>query len=228
MKRSSLFFDFNQNIFNINMIYNTHTLNIFCDASYKSKNRLACYGVVATCMDDIIDYRYKLVSNTSSNGGELRGFRCAIDLALRHINEYEYINIFCDSQFSILGVRDYYFTWKYINGSLINSQNKEAALQEIFNECQNMIYQSGIYTKLKLFYQPGHVGTSFGNLNNAIKKFKNGNYLKCNIDINLMRYISTYNNYVDQNSRSFLNRSDFSKKYVDPVKFVPLNKINIY
>ena len=89
--------------------YNFDTLNIFCDASITGKygNQTGCYGVVAVYLDNIVDECYKLVSNTTSNQSELKGLRAAISMANKYKNNYKNINIFCDSQVSILGLRDY-------------------------------------------------------------------------------------------------------------------------
>ena len=202
--------------------YNFDTLNIFCDASITGKygNQTGCYGVVAVYLDNIVDECYKLVSHTTSNQSELKGLRAAISMANKYKNTYKNINIFCDSQVSILGLRDYIYNWRYNakDNKLYNTSRVPVANQEIFLECFYML-QDLQFTNLHFYHQAGHIDNTLDKLLRASEVFRRSNNIKCNIDLNIIRFISTYNTYVDMNSRSLLRRSDINKNYIDPIEF---------
>lgn len=201
--------------------YNKSTLNIFCDASImgNKNNYTGCYGVVAVNKDNVLDSVYRLVSDTTNNESELKGLRAAISMANKWRNDFAYINIFCDSQISIFGLRDYIYRWKYKDGILYGTANNPIVNQKIFIECHYMLMDTGLQEQVKLFHQSGHVDNGYNNIKNAAMVFKKSNNVRGYVDLNLIRYISTYNNYVDHNSRSHLRRSDRSLKYIDPVYF---------
>ena len=225
---SSLFFG---NGIAFDMFYNTRTLNIFSDASIVSKKDGfdGCYGAVAVVMDDIIDKTFRQVSDTTVNNCEVKGLRAAIDIACKYKDQFDYINIFSDSQISIFGLRDYIFKWKYnIHDHLLyTSSGKPAVNQEIFIECHNMLLYSGLYNKINLIHQSGHVDNRYSSLNQAACTFRKANGVNGKIDLNFIRYISTYNTYVDQTSRSILRRSNMRENYyMDPIYFEAQGKIN--
>jgi hypothetical protein len=75
---------------------------------------------------------------------------------------------------------------------------------------------------ISLYYQPGHVDYGYNNLVKAAEHFRRGNMIKSheNIDLNFIRYISTWNNYVDSTSRSMLRRNKMNdQEYIDPLIF---------
>lgn len=224
---SGLFFD-NTGI-QLSQIYNKKTLNIFCDASIIKRNNITtgCYGVVAVCMDDIIDSIYKQVSNTTSNNSEVKGLRAALSLANKYKYNFPIINIFSDSQISVFGLRDYIYNWKYNihDGLLYGSADKPIKNQEIFIECYHLM-NTIKHAKLNIFHQSGHIDNKYENIKKASMVFSRSNNIHGTVDLNLIRYISTYNNYVDQTSRSLLRRSNLSLLYEDPILFVSKGKIS--
>lgn len=225
---SSLFFGTGVSI---NQFYNFKTLNIFSDASIirAPYGFDGCYGVVAVVRDEIIDTTMRLVSNTTVNNCEIKGIRAAIDLAIKYKDQFDYINIFSDSQISIFGLRDYIYKWKYnIKDELLyTSSGKPAVNQEIFIECHKMLLESGLYNKINLIHQSGHINSNYASLQKAAVVFRKANGVAGPIDLNFIRYISTYNDFVDHNSRSLLHATNMREnKFVDPVKFVASGNIN--
>lgn len=218
----------------ISQFYNNETLNIFCDASIVGKpdNFTGCYGVVAVVKDNIIDTCYRIVSNTTNNNSEIKGLRAAISMAYKWKDNFSNINIFCDSQVSVFGLRDYIYKWSYNpkNNMLYTSSNKPAANQSVIIECHYMMKELMNITNcnIRIFHQAGHVGNTYNSINEASCIFAKSNNIIGKIDLNLIRYISTYNNYVDQNSRRYLKKSDLNIKYFDPVSFVAKGRINRY
>lgn len=200
-------------------IYNDKTLNIFSDASMRK--HMGCYGVIAVCKDDIIDTMIRPCSNSTSNSSELRGLRGAIILAQKWSPYYYHINIFSDSQVSLFGLRDYIFNWKQKGDTLYTTANKPVANQSIFVECYQMLLPLQGTNDIKLYHQSGHVDNGYENINQAARSFGKSNNIRLPIDLNLIRYISTYNNYVDSVSRSMVRRTNMKDQYIDPLSFFP-------
>ena len=217
---------------NLSQFYNKDTLNIFCDASIfgRTGNFTGCYGVIAVVKDDIIDTCYRLVSNTTNNNSEVKGLRAAISMANKWKNQFKYINIFSDSQISINGLKDYIYRWKFNpkDNKLYTSSGTPAANQSVFIECHYMMLEleSIANSIIRIFHQSGHVDNAYNSIKQAAVVFSKANNIAGNIDLNFIRYISTYNNYVDQTSRSLLRRSNRSLEYCDPICFEAKGRIN--
>jgi ribonuclease HI len=221
-------------IINLSSIYNQDTLNIFSDASIH-KNMYTtngCYGVVAVCRDIILNSSFKLVSDTTSNNSEIKGLRAAVCFADMYKTNFKYINIFSDSQISIFGLRDYIYKWRFNNkdGMLYGSAGTPVKNQEIFIDAFNILAFALQYNpNIRLFHQSGHVGNDYDKLRKAAAVFRSSNNINGNIDLNLIRYISTYNDYVDKTSRSILLKNIKllnNSKFIDPVSFYAKNKIS--
>lgn len=213
--------------------YNSDTLNIFSDASiiYDEKNNkcTGCYGVVCVTRDTIIDQCYHLVSDTTNNNSEIKGIRAALSFANIYRGRFKYINIFSDSKISIDGLRDYIYRWSYNpkDGLLYTSTGKPAANQAIFIECNQMMNILGAdpYTMFCLYHQNGHINDSYRDLCRAANTFSRSNNIYGKVDINLIRYISTYNDIVDKTSRSILKRNGHQDGYMDPIQFYTIGKV---
>lgn len=219
----------------LSQYYNSDTLNIFCDASIISRSGkyTGCYGAVAVCKDEIIDSCFKQVSETTNNNAEIKAIRAAISIANKFKSRYRFINIFSDSQISIFGLRDYIYKWKYNpnDGLFYGSAGTPIANQSIFIECHNLIMEYfALYSDctLSYYHQSGHVDNGYNNLREASIVFSKSNKILGSIDLNFIRYISTYNNYVDSTSRSLLRRANLSETYTDPIEFIAQGKINRY
>lgn len=224
-------------VFNIEEMYNESTLNIFCDASIarSGSSYNGCYGVVAVCMDDMLFSDFRLVSDTTNNNSEIKAIRAALSVANRFKTQFKQINIFSDSQISVYGLKYYIYNWKYnVNQkTLVSSSDKPVVNQEVFIEAHNMIVELEKYECciISLYHQPGHIGTDYDSIIKASDVFCKSNNIRGNIDLNSIRYIGVYNNYVDNMSRSLLRRSINEVKtgnYCDPISFVATGKINKY
>lgn len=211
--------------------YNKYTLNIFSDASIlgKGKTCTGCYGVVCVFEDTLVDSCYHIVSHTTNNDSELKGIRTALSFANKYKDQFKYINIFSDSKISIDGLRYYIYNWKYNskNGLLYTSTGKPAANQSLFIECNQLLNLLGEYPYcvIKLFHQNGHVGNTYNELKRSANTFASSNNIY-QVDLNLMRYISTYNNIVDITSRKILRSKGICEDYVDPLSFGTNEKIH--
>lgn len=215
--------------FMIDMLKNPDTLNIFSDASMRTRVKSqhildSCYGSVAVNMDTIIDERFRVISDTTVPAAEIRGLRCSLSLALQYRYNFKVINIFSDSQIALFGLRDYIYGWRYgKDGVLYNKSYTNAVKnQELFVECFQMLCELRKTNIVNLYHQSGHVENSLDALRKGIEVFKRSNNIKGTMDYNTIRYISLYNNYVDNKSRSFIRGINvYENTFVDPLIFYP-------
>lgn len=231
--KNHLFFDLNQNI-TLDMFYNDNTINIFCDASVRNKGKTSydiCYGVVAVQKDTILDSEFRIATDSTNNEGEIKGLRSALSMAAKFVDSFQFVNIFSDSKISIIGLREYIYNWKY-DPSIRGLRTRSGSIvsnQSIFIECYQMLsHIDQLYPeKIQLFHQRGHINTNIDDLLKAQQSFGSENHITGKIDLNLTRYLSTWNDYVDNTSRSVLRRSNLKCTYEDAVNFYlngPLNK----
>lgn len=205
-------------------IYKQNILNIFCDASTRKRGNEVdvCYGAVAVCEDTIIDEVYRINTNSTNNNAEIKAIRAGVLLAIRYKNQYEKINLFSDSQISLFGIRDRIFTWTYHDDGYIYGYDSRIKSQDVFIDIMNMIVSHNV--QIQFYHQKGHVTNKFNSLKQAAYVFIASNNIRNKVDINLIRYISDYNNLVDKKSRSVLCNTDISKlNIVEPIKFYALN-----
>lgn len=215
-------------VFMVDMLKNPDTINIFSDASMrvrsKQNNTLdSCYGAVAVNKDNIIDELFRVSSDTTVPAAEIRGLRCALRLAMKYRYNYKVINIFSDSQIALFGLRDYIYGWKYNKGNLCTKYSAKAVKnQELYIECFQILNELRTTNIVNLYHQPGHVDNGLEALKEAIKVFKTSNNIRGRVDYNTIRYISLYNNYVDNKSRSFIRGINvYENYYQDPLIFYP-------
>ena len=219
---------------NLSDIYNPYTLNIFSDASTRvcrGGRTAGCYGVIAVCMDNIIYSYYRIHSDTTSNAEEARGVAGALSLALSYRYNFKNINIFSDSKISIIGIRDFASKWYYEDNNLYRKKYGSALVsnQNIFTE----MYMSAIEllktNQLGLYHIKGHVNleahakTLDRQIHNAYNVFMRENKMYNQFDMNIIRYLCTYNSFVDHGSRSLLYRTNVQDNldYRDAVEFYP-------
>lgn len=224
--------------FTIDMFKNKDTLNIFSDASMrtveKSTNTLAsCYGSVAVNADSIIDEVFRLQSISTVPAAEIRGIRCSLSLALKWRSEFRVINLFSDSQVAILGLRDYISNWQYdmsTNKYYIKSGKSRNYVknQELYIECFRMLQELCRTNIVNLFHQSGHIENGFNSIKRATNTFAKSNGIIGIVSYELIRYISVYNNYVDNKSRSFIRTTNvFDNQYIDAIEFYPTGNLYI-
>ena len=211
--------------FSLEQIKNKDTLNVFSDASMRKSNDgtfAGCYYAVAVCGADILDNKYGFNSDSTVNACEIRGIRNSIILAMKYRYQFPYINIFCDSQVSVFGLRDYLPNWFFDpeTGLLYNSTKQPVANQSVFVECNAFLANLRMTNIVNLYHQSGHVKNGYECIEKAANIFKRSNRIPGVVDLNLIRYISLYNNYVDRVSRSILRKTNiFDNNFIDPVEF---------
>lgn len=203
-------------------IVNEYTLNIFTDASIKNREYGydGCYGAIAVYNGEIIDEIYRVITNTTNNNAEIKGVRAGVFLALKYQNTFSTINLFSDSQISIFGIRDRFLTWTLSpTGVLLGKNGQEILSQDIFLEIVYLILLHNL--RINFIHQKGHVSFKSDSLMQAQHVFRASNSIRGRIDIGIIRFISKWNNIVDETSRSYLNRFNGSRSTYDPIKFLP-------
>ena len=200
--------------------FNSETLNIFTDASMNSYGNSGCAGECLVFGD--MDKRFPLlntslntrvIKNCTNNFAEGRAIVDALYFALKYRDKYRTIRIISDSQINIYGIRDRILNWKISKkkgdngfGHFVGSQGA-IKNQDIFIEAQNIILENNL--SVELLHQAGH--TSFSNPDLLIKSgelFKKYNNITDDLDIELLRALTFFNNYVDRNTRDVLYTVD--------------------
>lgn len=213
----------------LEMLYNTDTLNLFSDASttsaYGRKAQItACFGSVAVCCDRIIAEEYRVESSTTVPAAELRGIIASLSIALLYRNNFKVINIFSDSQIALRGLRDYIYNWEYQpkKDRFINTSNSAVKNQELYIEAFALLQNLRQTNIVNLFHQKGHVDSGWNEVNRACNLFKSINGIQGNISLPVITYISTFNNYVDNKTRTVLHQTDLSNYYQDAIEYLPM------
>lgn len=204
----------------INTFYNADTLNIFCDASMRKRGNAqdGCYGAIALCGDTLVDKLIRINSNTTNNNCEIKAIKAGVILGIRHGGMFKMVNVFSDSQISIFGIRDRLYGWNCYNGVLYGSSNQPVSSQDIYIEIMMLMIE---YSQIiNFWHQKGHVSNSGKTLNEALHTFLSSNRIRDPVDINLIRYISKYNDRIDNETRSVLYQTDIYKKQIKhPLEF---------
>lgn len=222
--------------FTLDMINNRDTLNLFSDASMRpfnrAKNELStCYGSVAVSNDTIIDEMLRMQTVSTVPAAEIRGIRCSLSLALKWRYHFRVINIFSDSQLALFGLRDYIYNWYYNtnDGRYYSGQRNKSEVvnQEIILECFYMLEELRRTNIVNLFHQKGHIENGMESIKKALVTFKKSNGIIGSIDYSTIRYISCYNNYIDNKTRSLIRRTDMfgDIQYSDAVIFNPVDNL---
>ena len=132
-----------------------------------------------------------------------------INEAVRHMYQFPKIRVISDSQVTIFNIRDRIINWKVSKkdpNQLIGT-NGAIKNQELFMEMLFTILQTGVH--IEFVHQGGHVDFSDQKtIDRAAHIFKASNNIRDEVDPELIRAISYFNNYVDRASREFLHSAD--------------------
>lgn len=205
-----------------NNLFNSETLNIFCDASIKQieigdySEYIGCPGAVviatgATGKREIINTEIYTLRNSTNNNSEIRAIAIAVNNAIRYKHGYNIINIFSDSNICVQGLKDWVFNWVncFHNGKMHNSSGLEVANQEIFMDIINTILRNNI--SINIYHQKGHVVTNnIKSMTHAKKVFIRDNDIRVDVSDDLIAEISYYNNLIDILTKQELDKLDFN------------------
>lgn len=219
-RTKGIFFDKISKDIRLSQFYNDETLNIFSDASfvngyYNKDNRSGkgCYCCIAVCKDDIIDQRISISSHSTVPESELKGVRNSLSFANIYRPYYKYINIFSDSLYSINAINNYARDCSRYNSETPNIN----LILEIHNIYR--LIQDDPNCMVTLYHQSGHISTNnLNGMREAAAKFMRFNNFRGQNDVNFIRYISTYNNMVDNISRDYLHKH-INDEAIEPIMF---------
>ena len=216
--------------FCLNNFIRPNVVNIFTDASITqlvNGNTAGCYGAIVTNNGRIIDKEYKVCTDSTSNNSEIKAIRLGVNLAIKWRNSVNFpiiINLFSDSQISILGIRDRIYSWRCKGNNLFGSGNSLIKNQSVFIEIINIIINSNLI--INFYHQKGHVNLhELDSIDKAIHVFTASNEVRDGIDVEFIKYISTMNNKVDRTSRKYLNQKNINKYKYDAFEFSPNNHL---
>lgn len=221
-------------------IHNDRTINIFSDASMMGsggEHKYGCFGSIVVYKDDIVDKFYRLASNCTTNECELAGLRLSLSYALSKAHLVDNINIFSDSLYSVDSIRKYIYKYKFRRSSNINipigelyksTDGNSISNQSLIIECIDLYIRcKSINPNIHIYHQSGHVCIDrYDDVVRAANIFANLNHISLPLDLNIIRYISYYNNYIDKSTRAELNRycNKGGVTYTYPVEFYPMHK----
>jgi hypothetical protein len=188
----------------------------------------SCYGSVAVTSDRIIEDYIRYQSNITVPAAELRALRCSLILAKKYKDYFRTINFFSDSQLTIMTLRDYIYKWTY-DPEINEYRSRRVGRPVVVNispilECCDMLIDLQKDKCVNLYHQKGHVSNGKGSIEHATETFKKSNAIKGSVDYNFIRYISIYNNYIDNKTRSYLQmqRKDIIQNYYhDAISYIP-------
>jgi ribonuclease HI len=208
---------------NFNALFNEYTLNIFTDVSVKTgidKTVYTCSGSICTIKDKIIKTNTRILKNSTNNLGEITAILLGIEDAFLYRNKFKTINLFSDSKINVFGLREWIFSWvnSSYRGVLYSSAGKEVANQNIILTIINFILVNNL--NINLYHQNGHVNiNSMKDLMEARSNFNKFNGIRNEVDMNIIKQISFFNNYIDNHTRLILNDYD--------IKNIPESKLAI-
>ena len=228
------------NDLNFKDIFNQSTLNIFTDASIKTLEDgtvLSSPGAVCIITDDnentyILeeDFNFShIMIGSTNNDGEIRAVALGVYFAIKYKDMYENINLFSDSNICIQGLTKWIYGWvrcRDSNNRLYNSSGKEVANQDMIASLVNTIIEKKL--DMSFYHQKGHVKNSPESYEKCFDDFLVTNNLNCNLDMDIITCISTYNNYVDIKTKDALN--EFISIYyniektITPIRFTVKNE----
>lgn len=213
---------------------NQNTINIFTDASMMpmmkpdQKHTIGCYGFLTMREQTEINSGLYIDTYSTVNRAEIKGIKNAVleAINLRRKGFRGIINIFSDSQISVMGIREWIFTW-YNNGRCLeNKSGNEVANQSEFIEIMNLIVYYNPY--VNFYHMKGHVDpkdikTVCKAAGTFIRSNMDPNTPIQNIDLDFIKFISRCNNEIDNRTRWHLRNQIRPEGmiYQDPFTFIP-------
>jgi ribonuclease HI len=206
------------------MFHNPETLNIFTDSSLANGGR--GYGAIFVNGDNVLFKDIREDSSKTNNALELSAIRLALDYVYRLASQYAYINIFSDSAYSISMLKDVVYKWTFNGNYYEDSHGQRAKNQEILLEITNILLELCLKDRIRinLMYVPAHTGDKESEIYGALEAFCRINKLQESmVDVNLVRYLCTFNNYIDREARrmSMINSRHKDIVFQDAITILP-------
>lgn len=182
-------------------------LNIFSDASVTiiGPEHISCHGIY----DPKNEFRkVTILRNSTNNRGELMGVIDGILYAISQRDNYQQINLWTDSIYSMKSICEWFPAWylRKRDGIIFSNSNKPVENQDLINCAINLILDHNL--RINILHQRGHVLEKNG-LKNAIMSFGIAN--KMEIDKDAMHYASVCNQIVDEFTRNTFLEKDVTQ-----------------
>lgn len=212
-----------------NMVFNDETINIFTDASIKVTQDKHTIGSAGFCIyngKEILKIDTNIIYDTTNNHSEINAIRSGILEALKYNGSGKTINLFSDSKICIFGLRQWIFNWVNCvkNGILYGSMGTAVSNQDVILDIIYMIINNNL--NINLYHQSGHVCVCNNkSLESAKTIFMHTNNITHDVDMELIKNISTANNIIDNFTRDYLVKylegdSDYQKyEFINPISF---------
>lgn len=211
------------------IIFRPGVINIFTDASITPLGNGTwdgCSGaIVIDEKGDEIDESLLIIRHCTNNIAELMGINTGVDLGLDYVGKVRRINLFSDSKISVLGLREWIWTWlnNYRNNDLSTLRSSSGTpvknvnlIVQIINKITSIDYGR---TQFNIYHCKGHAKGK-GEL--VQKTFKDVNHI--NIPIEDAIRLADYNDRIDVLTRETLLSN--TKEYdlvIPPFTIIPLN-----
>lgn len=197
-------------------IFNNESVNIFTDASVTKKQwehgkeTIGCPGFCTVINGNIVNHFECIDRYSTNNKSEILAIYYGILEAMKYQN-FKYINLFSDSKISVIGLRDWFYNWtqNINNGIMFSTSGTPVSNQEIFLKILYTVIQNNI--RVNLFHVKGHVNPlNKTHIIDAKKVFIETNYMKTDVEDDLISTICYYNNIVDTNTRNCVRNAQLS------------------
>ena len=214
---------------NDSIIFKPGVLNIFTDASITPLGNNTwdgCSGaIVVNEKGEVIDQSLLVIRKCTNNIAELMAINTGVDLALSYIGKVSRINLFSDSKISVLGLRDWLWSWlhNYQGNDLSTLRTSSGTpvknshlIVQIINKITGIDYKT---TQFNIYHCKGHAkGKEFV----VQSTFREVNHI--DIPIEDARRLGIYNDMIDVLTRDTLlsNTRQFDE-VIPPFAIAPMN-----
>lgn len=214
-------------------IINGYTLNVFTDASIsKFPGTDIVTGGAGACFyigDQLIGSDLKILFNTTNNQSELTAILLGVIGAVQLKNKVTTINLFSDSRISVLGLREWIFS--YMNSIhdqvMYSSSGNPVANQQIILAIIDTIVRNDLH--VNIFHLRGHLDS--GKDKHTIQ-FKQS-FLKENhldpytiIDDEVIQFLINGNSNIDHFTRNPLLNTEYMTQIAQQQKHVKPFNVN--
>lgn len=190
-------------------IFRDGVLNIFTDASIKPLGNNTwdgCSGAISVINSSEEEYDRKVViiRNCTNNIAELTAIELGVDLAIENIGKFRRINLFSDSKISVLGLRDWIWSWiKYSDNDMRTMRTSSGTPVKNLNIILNIINKISMIdpelSQFNIYHCKGH---ALGKEELIKKTFKEVNGITINTKD--ASKLGEYNDVVDNLTRDTL------------------------
>lgn len=194
---------------NKSQIFRENVLNIFTDASIMPLNIKntwdGCSGAISVIDEDKQEYdkRVVIIRQCTNNIAELTAIELGVDMAIDNVGKFHRINLFSDSKISVLGLREWIWTWMQSARDMRHMTTSSGTPVKNLNIILNIINKISMIdpnlSQFNIYHCKGH---ALGKGELIQRTFYEVNKLKISIEDALD--LGKYNDIVDNLTRDTL------------------------